>query len=126
MTDVEKTECWFPARVHEYWTSDPPHGVGSTRHAVVLMLGRRTENDATVTEYEPPRRAAISGTQPGLAWNAALDFEPDGDATRVVVDFQAEASGGVRVALRPFLWWYRRAWQRGLARFTRMMESGEL
>ena len=126
LTDVEQSERWFPARLHEYWTSAPPHGVGSTRHAVVTMLGRQTENDATVTEYDPPRRAALSGAQSGLAWTAAFDFQPDGDATRVVLDFEASASGAVRVAMRPFLWWSRRAWQRGLARFTRMMESGEL
>ncbi|HEX6655978.1 MAG TPA: SRPBCC family protein [Candidatus Limnocylindria bacterium] len=126
LTDVEQTERWFPARVHEYWTSDPPLGVGSMRHAVVTLLGRRTENDATVTEYDPPRRAALSGTQSGLAWNAGFDFHPEGEATRVVLDFRADASGGVRVALRPLLWWYRRAWRKGMARFARMMESGEL
>ena len=126
LTDVEQSERWFPARIHEYWTSDPPHGVGSTRHAVVTMLGRRTENDATVTEYDPPHRAALAGAKAGLAWNAAFDFEARGDATSVVLEFQFDASGAVRVAMRPFVWWYRRAWQRGLARFTRMMESGEL
>ena len=33
LTDVEKTGRWFPGDVEERWTSSPPHGVGSTRHA---------------------------------------------------------------------------------------------
>jgi uncharacterized protein YndB with AHSA1/START domain len=126
LTDVEQTERWFPARVHETWTSAPPHGVGSTRHAVVMMMGRRSENDATVTEFDPPRRAALTGEQPGLRWTAALDFRPAGDATRVELDFAADASGAYRMVLGPFLWWYRRAWQRGLRNLGGMMESGSL
>ena len=29
LTDVEKTERWFPAKVHEFWITPPPHGVGN-------------------------------------------------------------------------------------------------
>jgi uncharacterized protein YndB with AHSA1/START domain len=53
ITDVEQTGRWFPGDVEEHWTSPEPHGVGSTRHAVVTVLGRRTENDAVVTAYDP-------------------------------------------------------------------------
>ncbi|HEY8869014.1 MAG TPA: SRPBCC family protein [Candidatus Limnocylindrales bacterium] len=37
LTNVENTEKWFPTKVREWWTSEPPHGVGSTRHAVVTV-----------------------------------------------------------------------------------------
>ena len=62
LTDVEQTGTWFPGDVEEHWTSEPPHGVGSTRHAVVRMFGRRSENDAVTTVYEPPDKAAMQGT----------------------------------------------------------------
>ena len=44
LTDVEQTGRWFPGDVTERWTSPPPHGVGSTRHAVVTTAasGART------------------------------------------------------------------------------------
>ena len=126
LTDVELSERWFPARIHETWTSPPPHGVGSTRHAVVTVMGRRSENDATVTEYDPPRRAVLAAELQGMRWTAALDFHDTGDATRVAFDFAADASGPMRLAVGPFLWWYRRAWQRGLATLARMMEAGSL
>jgi uncharacterized protein YndB with AHSA1/START domain len=126
LTDVERTGRWFPAEVHESWATPPPHGVGSVRHAVVTVLGRRQENDATVTEYDPPRRGVLVGEQSGMRWTAALDFEPLADGTRVVLTFDAEGRGAARLALGPFLWWYRRSWEKGLVTFARMMEAGEL
>ena len=126
LTDVEKTERWFPADVHEWWITPPPHGVGSVRRAAVTMLGRRQENDATITEYDPPRRGALRGEQSGMSWTATLDFDSVDGGTRANLRFDAQASGAMRLALAPFLWWYRRAWEKGLATFTRMMEAGEL
>jgi len=126
LTDVEKTGTWFPGNVEEHWTSPPPHGVGSTRHAVVTVMGRRQENDATVTEYDPPHRGVMSGEGQGVSWTAALDFAPDGDGTRVEIAFDFSATGPMRLFIGLFLRWYRGQWVRGLATLKRMMETGEL
>ncbi len=85
LTDVEKTGVWFPGDVEEHWTSPPPHGLGSTRHAVVRMRGRRVENDAMVTEYDPPYRAVIAGTSTNAPFVGTLVFIREGGATRVEV-----------------------------------------
>jgi len=85
LTDVEKTGLWYPVDVEEHWTSPPPLGVGSTRHAVVRMGGRRSENDAVVTEYDPPLRAAIAGTSPNVPFVSTLVFSREGAATLVEV-----------------------------------------
>ncbi|MBI3764604.1 MAG: hypothetical protein HY260_22415, partial [Chloroflexi bacterium] len=53
LTDVEMTGPWFPGTVEEHLASPPPHGVGSTRHRVVTIFGRRTENDPVGAEYDP-------------------------------------------------------------------------
>jgi uncharacterized protein YndB with AHSA1/START domain len=63
LTDVTLTGRWHPARVDEWWTTQPPHGVGPVRRARVTVLGRAMENDAVVTEYEPPRRATKGSRQ---------------------------------------------------------------
>jgi uncharacterized protein YndB with AHSA1/START domain len=85
LTDVEQTGAWFPGDVEEHWTSPRPSGVGSTRHAVVRMGGRRSENDAVVTEFDPPHRASLAGTASSAPFVARLGFTPDGDATAVEV-----------------------------------------
>ena len=126
LTDVEKSGMWFPGDVEEHWTSPPPHGVGSTRHAVVRMRGRTTENDAVVTEYDPPHRAAMAGTSPNAPFVGIFVFTQDGDATLVEVTIELSFRGPARIVGPPFAAWYRRAWVRGLQTFKAMMERSEL
>jgi len=126
LTDVERTGTWFPGDVEEHWTSPPPHGVGSTRHAVVRMFGRRSENDAVATEYDPPRRAAMRGTSPNAPFHVTLDFRPEGDATHVAVTSEITLRGVARVAGPLISAIYGRGWARGLANLKQKMESGEL
>ena len=126
LTNVENTARWFPANVEEHWTSPPPHGVGSTRHAAVTMLGRRAENDAVATVFEPPHRAAMQGTSPNAPFLTTLTFHGEPGGTRVRVETGFAFRGAQRLIGPLFAGWYRRAWDRGLANLKRMMEAGEL
>jgi len=126
LTDVERTADWFPADVEERWTSPPPHGVGSTRHAVVRVGGRTSENDAVVTAYDPPRLAAMRGITPGAEFDAVLRFSEIEGGTRVEVDVDLAARGLRRLVMPVFASWYRRSWRAGLATLARRMEAGEL
>ena len=125
LTDPEKTGRWFPVDVEEHWTSPPPHGVGSTRHAVIRMLGRTTENDAVVTAYEPPHRGALEVRSAGVVTRVLLDFAAVDGGTRVHVSMDATSHGPMRLALWLFLRWYAGAWRRGLANVKARMESGQ-
>jgi uncharacterized protein YndB with AHSA1/START domain len=125
LTDVEQTATWFPGDVEEHWTSPPPHGVGSTRHAVVTMFGRRTENDAVTTEYDPPYRAAIRGTTPNAPFEAGLTFARDGDGTHVEVTSEFFLTGWTRPMGALVAAAYGWAWGRGLKNLKAMMESAE-
>ena len=126
LTNVENTGTWFPGKVEEHWTSPPPHGVGSTRHAVATMFGRRSENDAVATEYEPPHRAVMQGTSPNAPFVVALTFRPEGEGTRVEVRSELGLRGPARVFGPLVAALYGRAWARGLAKLKRLMESGAL
>jgi uncharacterized protein YndB with AHSA1/START domain len=126
LTDVEQTGKWFPGNVEEHWTSPAPHGVGSTRHAVVTMLGRRTENDAVATEYRPPHRAVMKGTSPNAPFVVELTFARDGDDTDVEVISEISLRGAARIFGPLVTAMYGRAWARGLTNLKRLMESGAL
>jgi uncharacterized protein YndB with AHSA1/START domain len=126
LTDVERTRMWFPWDVEEHWTSPPPVGIGSTRHAVIRMGRRRSENDAIVTEFDPPHRAAIRGTSANAPFDAVLAFEPVGHGTRVDVTLEFAFRGPLRIAGPPFAWWYGRAWRRGLKQLRQLMETDQL
>jgi uncharacterized protein YndB with AHSA1/START domain len=126
LTDVEMTSRWFPWKVEEHWTSRPPHGVGSTRRAIIRMFGRRTENEAEVVEYKPPKRAVMRGTSPNAPFTATLDFARKSTSTRVDVTIDLDFRGPARIVGPIFATLYRRAWKRGLANLKQLMETGAL
>ena len=126
LTNVENTGAWFPGNVKEHWTSPPPRGVGSTRHAVVTVFGRRTENDAVATEYQPPRRATMQGTSKNAPFLVTLTFAPEGAGTSVEVTSTITPGGAMRILGPLVTAMYGRAWARGLANLKRLMESGAL
>jgi uncharacterized protein YndB with AHSA1/START domain len=126
LTNVELTGRWYPADVEEWWTSAPPHGVGSTRRARVRVLGRGVENDAVVTAYDPPSLAAMKGTSPSAPFEVTLAFAPEGDGTRVVVDSAFHPRGVMKIVAPLFVRSYERGWDRGMANLKRMMEADEL
>jgi uncharacterized protein YndB with AHSA1/START domain len=126
LTDVTKTGRWFPIRVEERWTSPAPYGVGSTRRATTWMLGRRVENDAVATAYEPPRRAAMRGLSRIAPFEATLAFAPVEGGTQVDVRTAILVGGIGRPIGAFFTRWYGRQWDRGLVNLKRLMEAGEL
>ena len=126
LTDVEQTGRWFPGDVQEHWTSPPPLGAGSTRHAVVRLWGRTVENDAMVIAYDPPFRAVIAGTTPNAPFVATLLFSEEGQSTSVEVTTELTLTGVGRLAEPLFAARYGRMWARGLEALKRLMESGDL
>src|ERR1700694_3206842 len=126
LTNVENTQKWFPGNVQEWWTSPPPHGVGSTRRARVKMGLMTTENDAVTTVYEPPYRAGLKGTSKNAPFEAMLTFESVEGGTRVESNIELFSGGGATAFGGMFTRWYQKSWDRGLVNLKRMMESGEL
>ena len=126
LTNVENTGKWFPGDVKEWWTSAPPHGVGSTRRARVKMGLMTTENDAVTTVYEPPHRAGLKGTSRNAPFEAMLTFEPVDGGTRVESNIDLFMRGPAKLFGGMFTRWYGNSWDQGLVNLKRMMESGEL
>ncbi|MDH4333712.1 MAG: SRPBCC family protein [Chloroflexota bacterium] len=126
LTNVENTGKWFPGDVKEWWTSPPPHGVGSTRHARVKMGLVTTENDAVTTVYEPPHRAGLKGTSKTAPFEAMLTFEPVEGGTRVDSQIDFLMTGAAKLFAGMFTRRYGKSWEQGLVNLKRMMEAGEL
>ena len=126
LTNVELTAKWFPGIVEERWTSPPPHGLGATRRAVVRMFGKRTQNDAVSTVFEPPYLATMRGTSKSAPFEVTVRCRPDGQGTRVDVTTEILFRGMFQLPARFFTALYGRLWGRGLANLKRLMESGAL
>jgi carbon monoxide dehydrogenase subunit G len=126
LTNVENTGKWFPGDVKEWWTSPPPHGVGSTRRARVMMGLMTTENDAVATVYEPPNRAVMKGTSKNAPFEADLRFAAVEGGTRVDATIEMFLRGPAKLFGPMFIRWYDKNWNQGMFNLKRMMESGEL
>ena len=126
LTNVENTGKWFPGDVREWWTSPPPHGLGSTRRARVKMGLMTTQNDAVATVFEPPNRAGMKGTSKNAPFEAMLTFAPVEGGTRVESNIDLSLRGAAKLFGGMFIRWYGKSWDQGLANPKRMMEAGEL
>ena len=55
-----------------------------------------------------------------------MECRPVGGGTELTFTFEAQAGGAMRFLLGPFMSWYWKSWDTGLANLKRMMEAGEL
>ena len=126
LTNVENTEKWFPGDVKEWWTSPPPHGVGSTRRARVKMGLMTIENDAVATIFDPPHRAAMKGTSKNAPFEADLRFAAVDGGTQVDTRIDFFMTGAAKPFEGIFIRRYGKSWDQGMVNLKRMMESDEL
>lgn len=114
ITDTPGWTTWYPTMTSAAVTSDPGHGVGSTRSVKVGRL----EADERFIVWEPERRWAftIVKTNVPLAKRFAeqLELIPDGDVTTVRYTGAFEPHLIVRLFTRIVEGQIRTAWTAGL------------
>ena len=81
------------------WTSDPPHGVGSTYEQHARFLGKDVRNTFRVTALDPGRRIGFESTSGSFPIAVTRTVEALGPArSRFTEDVQGDARGFYRVA----------------------------
>jgi hypothetical protein len=117
---------WDPELLEMRQTSPGPVGVGTTAHVVRRQGGRRVEGAATVTHYEPCRRAAWDVRFGAFAMHQAVDLLPEqgGAATRVRLSVETCATGPIRFLLPLLRGRFRRTMTRSLAIIESLIERG--
>lgn len=126
LADVTRTPEWHPAAVEEWWTSERPPGVGSTRRAVSRSMGVTSENEAVVTAYEPGRALGLRSTESPMPFEIDLSFSEVEHGTEVVWVVSMAGAGWRRPVARLALAAFMRQLDTGLARLRSLMESGRL
>jgi len=86
---------WRTGVIEAKWTSEPPHGVGSTGLHIIEGVG---DYPWKVTEFEEPRVMAWEVTGGRLNGNqGAYRIEPEGDGSRVTIETSFK---------RGIIWWF--------------------
>ena len=127
LTDVEKARDLVPGRRRGALDlAAATRGRFDAARRSCAIRGRTVENDAVVTEYDPPYRTVIAGTSPNAPFVGTLVFAREGETTRVEVTTELAFRGASRIVGPVFAAWYGRSWARGLETLKRLMEAGEL
>jgi uncharacterized protein YndB with AHSA1/START domain len=125
LTDPEKTPVWSSSAVEERWLTPPPIGVGSRRLAVTRGMGRRSENVAEVTAYEPGRSWTMASVS-GPHFVATAGFATVEEGTQIDFAWTFALTGPMRFIQPLVVRTFMRSFQQDLARLKAMMESGRL
>ena len=125
LTDPEKTPKWSAPAVEEHWITPGPPAIGSRRIAVTQLLGRRSQNIAEVTAYEPNRMWEMKSVS-GPRFLARAEFAPIDGGTRVDWTWSFDLQGPMRVFAPLVMSIVGRQFTKDFARLKRIMETGEL
>ena len=125
LTDPETTPKWSASAVEERWITPGPPAIGSRRLAVTQLMGRRSQNIAEVTAYEPNRTWEMKSVS-GPPFVVGATFAPGEGGTRVDWTWTFHLRG----LMKPFgplvARIFGRRFAKDLVRLKRMMETGEL
>ena len=95
-----------PANAHKWqsqilsveWSSEGPHGVGSTQRAVARFLGRDIETTSQITVLDPPNQHGFKSVGGPIPIEGGMKFEPEGNGTKVTMGGQLEVGGFFKLA----------------------------
>lgn len=96
--DPENETQWRIGVLDIETTSEGPIGVGTTTREVTQFLGRRIENTAMVTEYEPNKMVAMETTSGPIPFKFRVTFDRLDSGTRMTVRASGEAGGFFKLA----------------------------
>lgn len=89
---------WRDSVVLVEWTTDAPHGVGSTQHSVDRFLGRNLDSTIEITVWDPPYQfgqRVVSGPAP---FEMTLTLVPAENGIQLNMVGQAEFTGFFKMA----------------------------
>jgi carbon monoxide dehydrogenase subunit G len=75
------------------WTSEGPHGVGSTQRVVSRYMGLNLKVTNEYTLWDPPNQCSFKTIGSPLPIEEGMRFEPQGSSTKVTRRIHLETSG---------------------------------
>lgn len=105
-------------------TSPGPLGIGSTMQGRMMIMSFETRLNYTITEFDPPHRAAYTVTgQPFRSVFQRMTMEAGPDGTHVERSTELELRPAFRLLLWPFIPFVRRQRHASFQNLKRMLEA---
>lgn len=93
IADMARNTEWQNGMVSCDWTSDPPHGFGSTYEQVASFMGKKILTTFEVTEYETPTRIRIQSVVSTFPLEITRTVEATASGSRVTAVVKGEPGG---------------------------------
>ena len=122
-TDPTKGTEWRESAVSAEWTSEPPHGVGSTIKALDKVLGRDVASTQEITAWDPPNKNGFKGGSGPMTFELTTTFEAHDNGTKVTVTLEAESGGLFKIAENLFAKQMEKQVTADMAGLKRVLES---
>ena len=97
IADMARNPEWQRGMVSCDWTSEEPHGVGSTYEQVASFMGKRILTTFEVTEFEPPERIRIQSIVSTFPLDVTRTVEPTATGCIVTAIVRGEPGGMMRL-----------------------------
>ena len=122
-TNPTKDVEWRGSAVSAEWTSDPPHGVGSTIKSLDKLLGREVASTQEVTAWDPPNQYGVKGASGPMSFELTATFEADDNGTKATITLEAESGGLFKIAENLFAKQMEKQVTADMAGLKRLLES---
>ena len=97
-TNPTKDAEWRESAVSAEWTSDPPHGVGSTIKSLDKLLGREVASTQEVTAWDSPSRYGLKGASGPMSFEFTVTLEAHDNGTKATMTVEAQSGGIFKIA----------------------------
>jgi uncharacterized membrane protein len=97
-SDPANVYKWQSNFISVEWTSEAPHGVGSTQRSVSRFLGRDIESTVRITVWDPPNRYGFKVVSGPVPVEGDMKFETEGAGIKMTMGGQVKSGGFFKLA----------------------------
>ena len=124
LSDPTNDAEWRESSVAAEWTSDSPHGVGSTYKSVDKLLGRNIEVTQEITAWDSPNQYGFKGASGPMSFELTMKFEAQDNGTKATISVEAQSGGLFKMAENLFAKQMEKQVSTDTAGLKRVMEGG--
>jgi uncharacterized protein YndB with AHSA1/START domain len=125
-TNADHITEWQPWIEKAWHNPEGPTAVGTTVHVVNRFLGRSSEAQSVVTEYQPNAAMVAEGSGGPFRFRTTYRFEPVGNGTHLRCVIENQARGAAKLVLPVVTWAVGRQMAKSFESLQRVLESGQV
>ncbi|MHC4406125.1 MAG: SRPBCC family protein [Planctomycetota bacterium] len=122
-TNFENSPKWQSGVIEVQLLSEGPMAAGSTYLYVGEYMGRRTESEGLISEYEPNRLWGAKFSSGPFSAHEQFLFEPSNGGTKLTALVDGEVGGLLRLAEPIMIWFFRRQLEGDFAKLKELLEN---